>query len=140
RVTHEFDADAETEGWPRRSRASDCTDSVKQRRVLTSADGSATVTRTLWRGGGAAERAGFENRSARKGRGSSNLPLSVSKPTTFVTYGSWWVCLCAIPPPQPYRPRFDPNTPFGTTSSCPCRIHRHGKSHPIESSDADAVA
>ncbi len=33
---------------------------------------------TLWRGGGAAERAGFENRSARKGSASSNLALSAA--------------------------------------------------------------
>src|SRR5688500_15989833 len=39
---------------------------------------------TLWRGGGAAERAGFENRSARKGSGSSNLPLSVRNSRTFL--------------------------------------------------------
>ena len=32
---------------------------------------------SIWRGGRAAECAGFENRSARKGSGSSNLPLSV---------------------------------------------------------------
>ena len=35
------------------------------------------------------ECAGFENRSARKGSGSSNLPLSVGKPTTPVTRVSW---------------------------------------------------
>lgn len=33
-----------------------------------------------WRGGGAAERAGFENRLARKGHGGSNPPLSVKSP------------------------------------------------------------
>src|SRR4051812_3484916 len=33
----------------------------------------------FWRGGRVVECAGFENRSARKGSGSSNLPLSVKR-------------------------------------------------------------
>jgi len=56
-----------------------------------------------WRGGRVVECAGFENRSARKGSGSSNLPLSVSKITfytlsarpsgTFALSGPWilWI-------------------------------------------------
>ena len=50
-----------------------------KRACLTVAPGSANVRPPTRRGGGAAERAGFENRSARKGRESSNLSLSAAK-------------------------------------------------------------
>ena len=52
--------------------------SSEKTRNLTEETPSNKVTNNSWRGGRAAECAGFENRSARKGSGSSNLPLSVS--------------------------------------------------------------
>jgi hypothetical protein len=45
-------------------------------RVLTDSGASAIVSEESRRGGRVVECAGFENRSARKGSGSSNLPLS----------------------------------------------------------------
>lgn len=46
---------------------------------LTPKPSSASVSGRSWRGGGVAERAGFENRLAREGHGGSNPPLSVGK-------------------------------------------------------------
>ncbi len=46
-------------------------------RTLTTSGVLNKVSSSIWRGGRVVECAGFENRSARKGRGSSNLPLSV---------------------------------------------------------------
>ena len=53
--------------------------------VLTRGEGSARLSNSTWRGGRVVECAGFENRSARKGSGSSNLPLSVSPEPPAVT-------------------------------------------------------
>src|SRR3954468_51306 len=57
-----------------------------RKRGLTAIIGAATVTRPR-RGGRVVECAGFENRSARKGSGSSNLPLSAKSPFGRTTYG-----------------------------------------------------
>jgi hypothetical protein len=57
-------------------------DAVPSREVPGKAEGNYGFVGSndvSWRGGRVVECAGFENRSARKGSGSSNLPLSVSQ-------------------------------------------------------------
>jgi len=61
----------------RLSQGEKITESGRKTQDLTQNQESPTLERTIWRGGGAAERAGFENRLARKGHGGSNPPLSV---------------------------------------------------------------
>src|SRR3954447_11354537 len=78
---------------------------------LKSRPTSTTLRQRLRRGGRVVECAGFENRSARKGSGSSNLPLSARKVTTHVNYVGRDFCVSRVRLPHTDFPETHPNSP-----------------------------